>query len=57
MRYEAGECWLTPDEWIPWVMANHPERIRDVDLANVVAELPSARDVQQILPLEVPEAA
>ena len=29
MRSEQGELWLKPEEWIPWLMANHPERIRD----------------------------
>jgi hypothetical protein len=28
MRREGAEIWLRPEEWIPWVMARHPEWIR-----------------------------
>jgi hypothetical protein len=30
MRHdEDGTLWLTPREWLPWVMANYPERLRE----------------------------
>lgn len=28
-RDPDGTLWLTPEEWLPWVYANHPEWVRD----------------------------